>query len=458
MKTLETLKSYYKTHVNRILEDYFTFLSFKSISSEKEYQPEVLRCADWVKEYLAAMGFDVELWDTPGHPTLFATNLKAGPDKPTLLIYNHYDVQPVDPLELWTSPPFSPTIKDNNVYARGAQDNKGQCMYVLQAIRATLETQGSLPVNVKWIIEGEEETGSKGLAAILKSREKQLKADYLAVFDLGIPGKDKPAITLGVRGILTMDVEAVGSNTDLHSGTHGGRTYNPIHALTEILSRLRDSQGKIRVPGFYDDVVELTAEEKKNISFDFDENAYFETFRIKATGGEKAYPPLERSTIRPTIEVNGIWGGYNGPGFKTVIPAKAFAKISCRLVPYQEPAKIGKAVAQYIESLAPEGIDVKVHLHEGGGPSVRAESTSKIVQAFSQAYSEVFDRPCKYAFEGGSIPIISKLQQTCGGKVILLGLALEEDQIHAPNEHFGLDRLEKGFLITARGLELLGQS
>lgn len=452
---VENLRSLYKQHEKEFLKDYFKFLSFQSVSSEPSYASQTTACAEWLVNYIREMGFDVQLWPTPGHPTIFASHLKAGPSQPTLLIYNHYDVQPVDPISEWHSPPFEPTVKHGQVFARGTQDNKGQCFYTLQALKMLLKSDQSLPINVKLCIEGEEECGSTGLSKILSKKQKELKADYLAIVDLGIPGPNEPAVTLGVRGLVTMDVEVQGSLTDLHSGSNGGLVYNPLHALVEILASLRDSSGKITVPGFYDDVLPLSSEDKKLISLAFDEKHYEKTFGAKAIGGERGFHPKERVGTRPTIEINGISGGYGGVGFKTVIPAKALAKVSCRLVPNQDPQKIGKLVAQFLEKRAPEGIQVRVHVHPGCGKAVRANPSSKVVKAFAQAYQEVFQAPCAFMFEGGSIPIITELAEASQSEVVLVGLGLADDQIHAPNEHFGLDRLEKGFAIITRAIELL---
>ncbi len=454
---LKIFEQYFADHEKEIFDDYSTFLQFKSISTDKAYQDEVHSCADWLIKHIEDIGFETELWDTSGHPTIFAQNLNAGPDKPTLLIYNHYDVQPVDPLELWKTPPFEPTMVDGNVYARGAQDNKGQCMYVFQALKAMMHEHDSFPINIKWIIEGEEECGSEGLAGILENKKEPLAADYLVIADVGIAAVDKPSVTLGIRGIITMDVEVIGSNTDLHSGTHGGRAYNPLHALAEVVSKLRDCDGQVTVPGFYDDVDEFTDEERGQVDFAFDPDEYRDTFALEATGGELRYAPLERSTVRPTLEVNGLSGGYSGVGFKTVIPAVAQAKISCRLVPRQDPKNVGEKVARYIESLSPEGVTVKVDLHEGGGGALRASPDSDIIKAFAEGYSVVFGKPCGFTYEGGSIPIVTELARTCGGDVVLMGMALDSDQIHAPNEHFGWDRFQKGFLVFTQTLSILGK-
>lgn len=456
MTSLNILRDLYKSYEEQAIQDYFTFLRFESVSSEPKYKSQVNACADWVMAFLKKIGFQTELWQGKVHPVIFASYLKAGPEKPTLLIYNHYDVQPVEPLEEWISPPFEPTMRNGEIYARGAQDNKGQCFYTLIALKALLEKDGCLPVNIKLCIEGEEECGSASLSELIKEKRKELKADYLAIVDMGLQDANTPAVTLGVRGIVTMDVEAEGALTDGHSGFHGGILYNPIHALIEVLNKLRNVEGKIAIPGFYDDVAELTSDDRKKISFSFDENKYEKMFGVKATGGEKGYSPLERSWTRPTIEINGISGGYSGSGFKTVIPAKASAKVSCRLVPNQDPHKIAKLVTQFLEKNAPEGIRIKTHIHPGGGKAERADPSSAIVQSFAKAYEEVFNAPCQFSLSGGSIPIVPELAEVSQSQVVLLGLGLPDDQIHAPNEHFGKDRLEKGFLIIARALELLG--
>ncbi len=456
---METLQEYYTKHKQQALQDYFKFLSFESVSTDPKYKSQVLACADWLADYLKQIGFDIELWPTSGHPVIFGSNLKAGPDKPTLLIYNHYDVQPVDPLNEWTTPPFQPAIRDGEVYARGAEDNKGQCFYVTQALKALVERYKTLPINIKLCIEGEEECGSTGLSGILKDkkRQEQLKADYLAIVDMGLQNPQTPALTLGVRGLVTMEVQVQGSKGDLHSGSHGGIVYNPLHALVEMLSKLRDDQGKVTIPGFYDDVKPLDAMHRSKISLSFDPQKYEEMFGAKPLGGEKEFTPLDRAWNRPTLEINGISGGYGGAGFKTVIPAKALAKISCRLVPNQDPQKIGKLVADYLKQLAPKGVAVEVEVYPGRGKAIRANPSSAVVTAFAKAYEELFQKPCEYIFEGGSIPVVTELAEASQSEVILLGFGLPDDQIHAPNEHFGVDRLEKGFYVMYRAIELLAK-
>lgn len=446
-------QDYYKKNQEQITKDYFTFLKFKSISSEPEFAPEVRACANWLNGVIQTCGLQTEIWETSGHPVIFASNLEAGPDKPTLLIYNHYDVQPVDPLEEWESPPFEPTVRGGQVYARGAQDNKGQCFYVIQALKAIYALEKKFPINIKLCIEGEEEFASTGLSKILPSKREELKADYLAIVDLGIKDQNHPALTLGVRGLVTMDLEIEDSNTDLHSGGLGGIVYNPIHALVELLAKLRGADGKILVPHFYDRVEALTPDEKKQLNFDFNENEFQKNFGTTALGGEKAFSPLERAWVRPTIEINGIAGGYAGSGFKTVIPAKAHAKISCRLVPGQDPEKIGELVSRFLKENAPKGMKVSVDLHRGTGKALRSNPNSKAVHAFAKGYEAVYQKPCGFILQGGSIPIVTELAEASTGEPVLLGLGLPGDKIHAPNEHFGLDRLEKGFLIMVEAIK-----
>ncbi len=440
--------------MNELLDDYLTFLTFKTISADKSLQSEMEKAALWLKEKLEESSLDVEIWQTEGPPVVFAKNLKAGPDKPTILIYNHYDVQPVDPLELWKSPPFTPTIENDLVFARGAQDNKGQCLYTIKAVKEFLKNNPK-NVNIKLIIEGEEESASHELSKLLPQKKEALQADTLAIVDLSLKNEERPAITLGVRGILTCDVVITGSHTDLHSGQHGGIAYNPLHALVEILSHLRDKEGRVMVPHFYDDVIPLKEEERKLLALDFDENEYMALFGAVANGGEKAFSPGERVGARPTLEINGLSGGYSGEGFKTVIPAKAFAKLSCRLVEKQDPKKIGESLKKFLIQLTPPGLGIDIKIHEGCGKAIRANPNSRGALAFKRAFEKVFQKPCESLLQGGSIPIVSELAEISGAEVILLGLGLPGDQIHAPNEHFSISRLKKGFSVIVEALKNL---
>ncbi|MCC6220427.1 MAG: dipeptidase [Deltaproteobacteria bacterium] len=447
----------YDKRWEEIYSDFSRFLAFESVSSEAEYKSEVLDCANWLRDYLEAMGLKVSLWETSGHPVVFAVTRDFDASKPTVMIYNHYDVQPVSPLEAWASPPFKATIRDGEIFARGAQDNKGQCFYAITAIKHYLEQLGSLPVNIKLLIEGEEETSSHGLSGLLASKREELCADYLLILDVGFESIDAPAVSLGLRGIATMTVNVRGSNVDLHSGTHGGIVYNPIHALVELLSKLRDESGRIAVPGFYDDVEACSPEFFKEISFEFDHERYCEKFGAKALGGEKSCSPKESAWLRPTIEINGIAGGYAGEGFKTVIPAVATAKISCRLVPNQDPEKIKLLVKDFLEKNCSSAVEINVDLSPGGGKAVRTNSNSLVVRAAHRAFSEIMGVECQYVLEGASIPIVVDLTQATGADVVLLGYGLPDDNIHAPNEHFGVKRFKYGYLTIARILELLGQ-
>jgi len=457
MTKIEELKRTYASIEKTAKSAYFDYLRFASISAQGDSE-EMLRCSEWLRNYLQQGGMDVEVWEGEGQPIIFSSHLQAGSDRPTLLFYGHYDVQPVDPIEEWKTHPFTPTEIDGEVYARGAQDNKGQSFYTILAITQYLKVHGSLPVNVKILIEGEEEMGSTHLSKILNSHEEDVRSDYVLIVDSGMHDKNSPAINLGARGIVTMDVVFEGSKTDLHSGTHGGIAYNPLRACVEVLSKLYDEKtGEILVPGFYDEVIELSEEEKRGLDLDLDEKGYRQIFGIPPTGGERRFLPAERAGLRPTCEINGISGGYADKGFKTVIPAKTTAKLSCRLVPDQDPVKTAQKVADYLESLAPEGIRIRVEVHEGFGKGLRTSSASPIAEAFSQAYKEVYGKKTAKILQGGSIPITEALSRISGGEVLFVGLGLPEDQIHAPDERFSLDRIEKGFLSISRVLELISE-
>ncbi len=418
------------------LDDYLTFLKFKSISTDPEYKQDVLACADWLSKYLKKCGLDVERWETDGHPTLFATNLKAGPEKPTLLIYHHYDVQPVDPLNEWNSDPFEPVVKDGVVYARGASDNKGQCFYTLAALQKVKD----LGFNLKLVIEGEEEVGSPGLHKLCEEKAEQLKADYLLIIDIDMPAKGVPGLTLGVRGITTMEIEVRGAKADLHSGGHGGMAYNPARALMETLVKCWDIEGKIAIPGFLESIQPIPVEELAKLDLDMDEKAYQEEFGVAILGGGK-----HANWLEPTIEINGFSSGYTGEGFKTIIPAVAKCKLSCRLVPGQDPDQIAALVADFLKAEMIPGMEMQIEMHHGGA-AVRVGSNSPFVKLCADSLEKVFKKDCRFILSGGSIPISQALSRASGAEVLFLGMALPEDAIHSPNEHFDLDRLELGFL------------
>lgn len=455
--SVSSLRALFDEHQKRTLADFFRFLQFASVSTDPQYKTDILACSSWLADYLKKSGLSVETWETPGYPVIYAEWLGAGPNKPTVVLYGHYDVQPVDPIELWESPPFEPTVRDGEVYARGAVDNKGQCFYFISLIKTLLERDKKLPLNIKIVIEGEEETGSGGLAHILPERAKELSCDHVVIVDVGIHDMSEPSVTIGVRGICALEVIVTGSHVDLHSGTFGGVVYNPNRALVEMLAKLWDDQGKILVPGFYDDVTQLKPEMRNAIDFSIDLSNHERALGFKAIGGERSFSAIESGWIRPTLELNGVSGGYAGPGFKTVIPAKAIAKISCRLVPNQEPEKIVPLVSEYLKKLCPTGLDVEVVVRQGRGSPLWTDPNSPVVNAAARAVSDVFGKPCKKILEGASIPIVADFAQVTKGDVVLLGYILPGDQLHAPNEHFGLDRFKLGFVTIGRMLAILAE-
>jgi len=450
MSTLSFFRQWFEKHQDQIRDDYFHFLRFHSISTEPEFKSEILLCADWVSDYLAKSGFKTKFVETSGHPIVFAEKI-VDPAKETLLIYGHYDVQPVDPIELWESDPFTPTERDNRIYARGAVDDKGQIFYAMVAMRALADQDIPLPVNIKFCIEGEEEAGSTGLFLALPENRDLLSADSLLVVDFDGYNETTPAINLGVRGLVSMDVTVTGSKSDLHSGLCGGIAYNPNRALVELLAKLYTKDGSIAVDGFYDGVLEPTAAEKAAYPPQHDEKYYREQFGIEAFGAEKGRTLQEANIFRPTLEINGIGGGYSGPGFKTVIPAKAVAKISCRLVPNQDPARVGNQIKAFLEKHCVKGMKVDVNLHSGAF-AFRANPTSKLALAVSTAAAEVCGKACKNVLSGASIPVIAALSSELKLETVGMGYGLPTDQIHAPNEHFDFRRFELGFLTVATAI------
>jgi acetylornithine deacetylase/succinyl-diaminopimelate desuccinylase-like protein len=438
----------HRQHLSDFIEHWCEFLQFPTITAKPEYHKDVRACALWLKNYLSQGGLDVELWDAGAAPTIYAHDLKAGNDKPTVLFYGHYDVQPIDPLSSWHSPPFEPTIRDGKMYARGASDDKGQIFYTLAAVIYYLKTKGSLPVNVKFVIEGEEESGSEGLHTLLSEKKAQLKADHLVIVDCGFEEPEHPVITLGARGIVTFTVTVHEALMDLHSGHCGGLAYNPNRALCQMLAALHDENGRVTVPGFYDDVVLPSLEEKKHYACDFDTGYFKQCFGFEPSGMEKGVDPITANWFSPTLEINGISGGYSGEGFKTVIPASAEAKISCRLVPNQDPQKIADSVIHYLHELLPSK-SLRLHIlqHAGGGAGFRCPPDSIIATLAARSYEKVFGHPCLKILTGGSIPIIPALAAAAEATPVLIGTSLPTDNIHSPNENFHLESFEKGFQV-----------
>ena len=449
---MELYKKWFEKNREKIISNYKTYLKFPSVSAQKEHVKELLACAEWVEGYLKKLGFVTKQWKGSGHPTIFGVR-ESDPKKPTLLFYGHYDVQPPEPLHLWKSKPFEPEIRGGRMYARGAEDNKGQCFYTLCALEAFLEEHKEPPFNIKMVIEGEEEMGSKTLLEVLPKHAEEMKADYLFVVDVGMGSWEKPSLTLGCRGVMTMEVTCTNLDTDVHSGHYGGIALNPIRALTDVLSQVIDAKGKVTIPGFYDGVVELTSEEKKKIDLTFDPEIHRKEVGIRAFHKEEGFNPTEVSFLRPVFEINGISGGYTGDGFKTVLPKEATAKLSCRLVPNQDATKVYESVVKFIKERMPKGIDLAFHYH-GGGPAAWSNPNSKIVKIGEQAYREVFGG-CHFIYAGGSVPITAALMKASGAEMLCLGTGLDRDNIHAPNENFGLDQFERGFLLITKTLELL---
>lgn len=440
-----------QTHEKDVLKDFFHFLHFSSISTDPVYKSDCLQTADWLKGYLEQMGGQVELLQGSGLPVVFAQFLKD-PSFPTVLLYHHYDVQPVDPIDLWDTDPFVATYKEGKVYARGASDNKGQCFFTLTALKALQafkqkESIWDLPLNIKLFIEGEEECGGAGTCEILHTYADRLQADYLCVVDFDIPAKDTPALSLGYRGILTMEMECTNASTDLHSGVHGGIALNPNRILATILAKLWNDQGKVTIPHFYDDVTSLTEEERATLDFSFDEKKYRKEFGVGAFCPKEGATPKETNGLFPTAEINGMWGGYTGLGFKTVIPAKAYAKVSCRLVPGQDPQEIFQNFQQFIAQHTPKGAEISVKLHHGA-MAYRSSADSFLLQVARRSMEAVFEKaPCKSVLCGGAVPIVRDLMEATKAEAVLLGFALDTDNVHAPNEHFEWECFQKGFLM-----------
>jgi acetylornithine deacetylase/succinyl-diaminopimelate desuccinylase-like protein len=448
------LDSWIETNRENLRRDYYEFLKIPSISTEPAFREDIGRCADWVRSYLAGSGLRAELLGAGTHPVVFGENLNAGSGRPTLLVYGHYDVQPVDPISLWDSPPFEPTERNGKIYARGALDDKGQIFYAMAAARLFHELDRPLPINIKFCIEGEEEAGSAELSRLLPSLRDKMKADFLLVVDYDSYDETTPAINLGARGVVSMEISLSGSSSDLHSGLCGGIAYNPNRALVELLASLYDEEGRVVVEGFYDDVQEVTPEELQAYSHQYSHDAFGKQFGITAFGGEKNRSAAEAVFFRPVLEINGIGGGYAGPGFKTVIPARAVAKLSCRLVPHQNPEKIAHQVISFLERRCPRGMQFEAKVHSGA-PAYRANPQSKLALAVATACEEIMGAPCKRILSGASVPIVGDLVRFSQAEVVGMGYGLPTDQIHAPNEHFEWTRFERGLKTVARTIELL---
>lgn len=440
---MSTIQPYINTHRDRFINELTDLLRIPSVSADSKYKTDVARAAEWISSSLKAAGADkVEICPTQGHPIVYAEKM-IDPSLPTIIVYGHYDVQPPDPLDLWHSPPFEPVIKDEKIYARGACDDKGQVFMHIKAFELMMKT-AALPCNVRFMIEGEEEVGSAHLGDWIRENKARLKGDVILISDTSIIANDIPSIDVGLRGLSYVEVEVTGPNRDLHSGVYGGAVANPITVLCEMIAKMKDENNQITIPGFYDDVVVLTEQERKELNeAPFDLEEYKKDLGIGDVHGEKGYTTLERTGIRPTFELNGIWGGYTGEGAKTVLPSKAYAKISMRLVPNQNSEKITALFKSWFEKIAPSGVRVIVRPHHGGEPVV-TPTDSVAYRAASKAMEETFGRKPVPTRGGGSIPIVALFEKELGLKSVLMGFGLDSDLIHSPNEHYGIFNFLKG--------------
>ncbi|NOS84095.1 MAG: dipeptidase [Ignavibacteria bacterium] len=455
---MSKITDFIKSNNDRYLKELKHFLSYPSISTNPENKKDVLECAEYLKQHMESIGMqNAKVYPTKGHPVVYSDWLNAGPDKPTVLIYGHYDVQPVDPLELWTSPPFEAEVRGDNLYARGSADDKGQVFIHLKAVEAHLSQNKSLPVNIKLLIEGEEEIGSMNLGQFIKDNVELLKCDVIVVSDTSMFSKELPALGYALRGLCYMQVDVTGPNRDLHSGQYGGAVENPINALAEMIAKMKDADGKILIDGFYDDVAPLSKEEKDNFAkLPFDDKEYAAGLEVDALAGEKGYTTLERLWSRPTLDCNGIWGGFTGEGAKTVLPSKASAKISMRLVPNQDPDKIEKLFVDFVKKIAPKSIKTEVYGQHHGKPWI-SPIDSKWNKAAIKALKAGFGKEPVFMREGGSIPIVFTLEEYLKAPTVLLGFGLPDENAHSPDEHLNMNNFYNGILTSADFYEELAK-
>ena len=440
---MQVWKDYQEKNKDRFLEELLELLRIPSVSAKAEHKPDMMACAEAVKQRLIEAGVDkAEIHETPGHPVVYAEKI-IDPAKPTVLVYGHYDVQPAEPLELWKSGPFEPVIIDGKIFARGSCDDKGQMYMHVKALETLIQTN-TLQNNIKFCIEGEEEVGSPNLAKFVMANKDLLKADCVLISDSAMISLHTPSLDIGLRGLSYIEVEVTGPNRDLHSGVYGGAVANPITILAKMIASLHDDNNHITIPGFYDDVLESSPEERKLMAeAPFNEAEYKDDLDVIELWGETGYSTNERTGIRPTIELNGIWGGYTGEGAKTVLPSKAYAKISARLVPNQSSAKIAKLLIDHLQTIAPPYVKVKATLHHGGEPYLTPMDSSAY-KAASKAMETTFGKTPIPVRGGGSIPICSLFEKELGVKVVLMGFGLDSDNLHSPNEKFDLANFYKG--------------
>jgi acetylornithine deacetylase/succinyl-diaminopimelate desuccinylase-like protein len=448
---LEQNKALYETQLTE-------FLAIGSVSTDPACADDVKQCATWLADHLKSIGMPtVTIYPTPGHPIVYAEDLSAGESAPTVMLYGHYDVQPVDPLNLWTNPPFEPVIRNGKIYARGATDDKGQVFLHVKAIEAIYKTRGKLPINIKLLIEGEEEIGSPNLAPFVRENAELLKCNAVLVSDTSMFAPGEPSIVYGLRGLAYMEINVQGPNRDLHSGSYGGAVQNPLNALATIISKLKDEYGHIKVEGFYDDVLALTEQERAELAaLGHSDERLKQDVNVDTLFGEEGYSSIERLGARPTLDVNGFLGGFTGEGAKTVLPARAMAKVSMRLVPHQRHDDIANKFISYVKSITPPGVTVEITDLHGADP-VLVNRDSPAMHAAVKALEETFGTKCRFTREGGSIPVVLLFDQVLGVPTVLMGFGLNNENAHSPDEHFDLGNFHTGMKAAARYYALVAE-
>ncbi len=446
---MEAVLDFLRNNNERFVRELCDYVRFPSVSAQPQHRADLVKCAEWLVEHCRSIGLEATLHPTAGHPVVVAKTPRTGKKKPHFMVYGHYDVQPPEPLELWKTAPFEPRIEGTSLFARGSSDNKGQNLAHLKAVEGFLKTGTELPCDLTFVIEGEEEVGSKHLAEFLQAHKDELDVESVIVSDTGMPSKKFPALTYALRGILAVEVRIDGPSRDLHSGIYGGTVDNPAMALCQILAQLRDKKGRIAIPGFYDDVEKLSAYERKQFKrIPMSEKEYRKFLGVPKLFGEKGFTPFEQRAARPTIEINGLTSGYQGEGSKTIVPAWARAKLTFRLVPNQNPTKVRAAVIKQLKKLCPPTVKMTITAGHGGEPYI-VSPTSPLAQAALRTLEQAFECEPILMREGGSIPIVTQFKKILGADTLLLGLALPDDNAHSPNEKFDLECFAKGILMSA---------
>src|ERR1041385_46239 len=454
---MEKLLAYLKQNESRFIQELCDYVKFPSVSAQPAHKQDMEHAAKWLAERARAAGLESRLVPTAGNPVMVArTPRRAG--RPHYVVYGHYDVQPTDPLDLWKTPPFEPTIRNNKIYARGVSDNKGQHLAHINAVEAYLKTGTELPVDITFMVEGEEEVGSNNLAPFLKTHRDELKCEAFVISDTGMPSLDEPALTYALRGLTALEIKITGPNRDLHSGIFGGTVENPAMALCQLIAQLRDKKGRVNIPGFYDDVKPLTKLERAEMArLPYKESEFKKFLGVPQLAGEEGFTPNERRSARPTLEINGLTSGYQGAGSKTIVPAWASAKITCRLVPNQQPEKIAKLVARHLQKICPGS--VRLTITQGHhSPAFFESPRGRGARPPAAALKEAFGRDPVFVREGGSLPILDMFKRHLGGEIILVGLGLPDDNWHSPNEKMDLANFHRGIAMSAELLRELGAS